>query len=68
MNYHMNEDVCFELTPQKAQLRRIKSRAFQVTLVNKDILKLRSDARSYKKHPLYRVNRCSPKLECQMQN
>lgn len=66
VNYHMNEDVCYELTPEKARLRRVKARAFQVTLIKKDLLKLRSNTRSYKKHPLYRANHCSPKLECQM--
>jgi len=45
VNYHVNNIVCYPEEYQK--YRKLKSGAYEITLVNKKIIKLKSDSRSY---------------------
>jgi hypothetical protein len=49
VNYHMNNYACYNET---LPLRGMPARAFEVTLVNKNIIKLNSEDRSYKEDKL----------------
>ena len=56
VNYHMNNFGCFSKYPKIEPYRKLKSHALEVTLVNKKLLKLKSESRSYKMHPLNTIN------------
>jgi hypothetical protein len=60
VNYHVNNNDCFQ-TGQ----RKIKSHAFEITLVNRKFIKLRSESRSYKENPLNTRNN-PDKPDCQL--
>lgn len=63
VNYHNNNWGCFQGAMR--QSRKLKSRAPELTLVNKNLIKLRSESRSFAMHPLNQKNgRQVP--DCQM--
>ena len=57
VNLHMNNWGCM-------RNRKLKSRAVEFSLVNRNIIKLRSQSRSYAQHPLNKPNGRVP--DCQM--
>ena len=59
VNYHFNNNSCFR------NGRKLKSSAFEVTLVNKRLIKKQSNSQSYTEHPLNKRN-TDAHLDCQM--
>ena len=60
VNYHMNNNGCF-----KSPYRKLPSHAFEVTLINKKLINVKSDRRSFTEHPLNAPN-TNIKADCQM--
>ena len=61
VNYHMTNFACIPIN----RYRRLKSKAVEFCLVNKNLITLRSESRSYKSHPLNRPNTNQP--DCQIE-
>lgn len=66
VNYHMNNNGCFSVHPSRKGFRKLKSHAFEVTLINRKLIKLKSDSRSFTEHRLNAPN--ANANDCQMQN
>lgn len=63
VNYHINNNACFG--PDIMQYRAMPALAFEVTLINKKLITVHSQTRSFKQHPLNTPN--NPKVpDCQI--
>lgn len=65
VNYHMNNYGCFQFS-QALPFRKLKSPAFEVTLINKKLIKINTPTRSFKEHPL-NVPNAPLKEDCQVE-
>lgn len=63
VNYHFSNWSCF--VGEEAGWRRMKAKAVEVTLINKRLIKLRSESRSFHTHSLNQKGR-QDWSDCQM--
>jgi hypothetical protein len=62
VNFHSNNNGCYP--PEIAKKRGLKSFAYEILLVNKKLIKLKSNSRSFALHPINTIN--DPKqADCQ---
>jgi hypothetical protein len=59
INLHMNNHACVN-----SPIRRLKSAAVEFSLVNRKLINIKSESRSYALHPLNQPNRQA--ADCQM--
>ena len=66
VNVHMDNNHCIHNYEGSKHMRKYRSSALEVTLVNKNIIKLQSDARGYQQlHSKNLINNIA-RLDCQM--
>jgi len=67
VNFHLNNHVCFAANKENKSylLRKIPAYAIEATFVNKRLINLKSETKSFRMHPLNKPN--NPNIvDCQM--
>ena len=62
VNYHVNNIVCHN--NEVLKYRKLTSGAYEITLVNKKLIELKSDSRSFTEHKLNNINYKANGLDC----
>lgn len=65
VSLHMNNNACFNISLIEQKSRIFPSKAMEVLLVNKRVVLLNKNTRSYKLHPSFVPNNVQ-KIDCQI--